>query len=40
MVGGPFVASTGEMNLTEAEPRAKDESWDERNEKPVTGSPA
>jgi hypothetical protein len=28
------------MNLTEAEPRAKDESWDERNEKPVTGSPA
>lgn len=36
MVGGPFVASTGEMNLTEAEPRAKDESWDERKEKPNT----
>jgi NADH-quinone oxidoreductase subunit C len=34
MVGGPFVASTGEMNLTEAEPRAKDESWNERSEKP------
>jgi hypothetical protein len=24
------------MNLTEAEPRAKDESWNERNEKPDT----
>lgn len=34
MAGGPFVASTGEMNLTEAEPRAKDESWNERVEKP------
>jgi len=34
MVGGPFVASSGEINLTEAEPRAKDESWNERNEKP------
>lgn len=34
MMGGPFVASTGEMNLTEAEPRAKDESWSERSEKP------
>lgn len=34
MVGGPFVASSGEMNLTEAEPRAKDESWNERKEKP------
>jgi NADH-quinone oxidoreductase subunit C len=34
MVGGPFVASVGEMNLTEAEPRAKDESWNERKEKP------
>ena len=33
MVGGPFVASPGEMNLTEAEPRAKDESWNERSEK-------
>lgn len=36
MMGGPFVASTGEMNLTEAEPRAKDESWYERSEKPAT----
>ncbi len=34
MMGGPFVASSGEMNLTEAEPRAKDESWHERKEKP------
>jgi len=34
MVGGPFVASSGEMNLTEAEPRAKDESWNERHVKP------
>lgn len=36
MMGGPFVASVGEMNLTEAEPRAKDESWNERSSKPVT----
>lgn len=34
MMGGPFVASPGEINLTEAEPRAKDESWTERREKP------
>jgi NADH-quinone oxidoreductase subunit C len=34
MVGGPFVASPGEVNMTEAEPRAKDESWNERREKP------
>lgn len=34
MMGGPFVASPGEMNMTEAEPRAKDESWSERQEKP------
>ena len=34
MAGGPFVASAGEMNLTEAEPRAKDESWNEAKEKP------
>lgn len=33
MAGGPFVASPGEINLTEAEPRAKDESWNERKEK-------
>jgi NADH-quinone oxidoreductase subunit C len=34
MAGGPFVASPGEMNLTEAEPRAKDESWNEHNPQP------
>lgn len=34
MAGGPFVASSGEMNLTDAEPRAKDESWNEASEKP------
>ena len=34
MAGGPFVASSGEMNLTDAEPRAKDESWNERNAQP------
>ncbi len=34
MMGGPFVTSPGEINLTEAEPRAKDESWNEREEKP------
>jgi NADH-quinone oxidoreductase subunit C len=34
MAGGPFVATSGEINLTEAEPRAKDESWNERCEKP------
>lgn len=38
MMGGPFVASSGEMNLTEAEPRAKDESWTERREKPADES--
>lgn len=36
MMGGPFVASSGEMNLTDAEPRAKDESWTERREKPAS----
>ena len=30
MMGGPFVAQPGKINLTEAEPRAKDESWSER----------
>lgn len=35
MMGGPFVAQTGKINLTEAEPRAKDESWNEREEKPL-----
>ncbi len=34
MAGGPFVASPGEMNLTDAEPRAKDESWNERRAQP------
>ena len=34
MMGGPFVAAPGEINLTEAEPRAKDESWTERHGKP------
>ncbi len=34
MMGGPFVAAPGEINLTEAEPRAKDESWSELKEKP------
>lgn len=33
MAGGPFVASPGEMNLTDAEPRAKDESWTEKRPK-------
>jgi NADH-quinone oxidoreductase subunit C len=36
MMGGPFVASQGEINLTDAEPRAKDESWTERRPKPGT----
>ena len=36
MVGGPFVAKCGGMNLTEAEPRAKDESWNEASEKPAS----
>jgi NADH-quinone oxidoreductase subunit C len=34
MAGGPFVAASGEINLSEAEPRAKDESWNERRHKP------
>jgi NADH-quinone oxidoreductase subunit C len=34
MAGGPFVASSGEINLTEAEPRAKDESWSDRRAMP------
>ncbi|HEY3756959.1 MAG TPA: NADH-quinone oxidoreductase subunit C [Opitutaceae bacterium] len=34
MMGGPFVATSGEMNLADAEPRAKDESWTERRPKP------
>ncbi|HZP58937.1 MAG TPA: NADH-quinone oxidoreductase subunit C [Opitutaceae bacterium] len=34
MMGGPFVTSSGEFGLGEAEPKAKDESWTERREKP------
>ncbi|HXN35760.1 MAG TPA: NADH-quinone oxidoreductase subunit C [Opitutaceae bacterium] len=34
MMGGPFVAPTGGINMTDAEPRAKDESWTERRPKP------
>lgn len=34
MAGGPFVASTGNLNLAESEPRAKDQSWSEENPKP------
>ncbi len=34
MAGGPFVAAPGEINLTEAEPRAKDESWSDRRVQP------
>jgi NADH-quinone oxidoreductase subunit C len=34
MAGGPFVASAGEINLSEAEPRAKDESWSDRVAQP------
>jgi NADH-quinone oxidoreductase subunit C len=34
MMGGPFVASDGGINMSDAEPRAKDESWSERRPKP------
>lgn len=34
MAGGPFVASNGAMCMADAEPRAKDESWNERRPKP------
>jgi len=33
MAGGPFVATPGEP-MSDAEPRAKDEAWNEQNEKP------
>lgn len=33
MAGGPFVAKSGEP-MSEAEPRAKDEAWNEQREKP------
>ncbi|HEY4299727.1 MAG TPA: NADH-quinone oxidoreductase subunit C [Candidatus Didemnitutus sp.] len=35
MSGGPFVAASGGP-MSDIEPRAKDEAWDERNEKPRT----
>lgn len=35
MAGGPFVTSSGEINMAKAEPRAKDESWNEKKEKPL-----
>ena len=31
--GGPFVATPGEP-MSDAEPRAKDEAWNEKREKP------
>jgi len=34
MMGGPFVTAPGKINLAEAEPGAKDESWNEKAEKP------
>jgi NADH-quinone oxidoreductase subunit C len=34
MMGGPFVSS-GSSRISESEPRAKDESWTEKTEKPV-----
>lgn len=34
MMGGPFVSS-GSWRISESEPRAKDESWTEKTEKPV-----
>jgi len=34
MMGGPFVAPEGGINMSDAEPRAKDESWSERRPKP------
>ncbi|MEO6996336.1 MAG: NADH-quinone oxidoreductase subunit C [Lacunisphaera sp.] len=33
MAGGPFVATSGEP-MSDAEPRAKDEAWNEQREKP------
>jgi NADH-quinone oxidoreductase subunit C len=34
MAGGPFVAASGEINLTEAEPSGKDQSWSDRAAQP------
>jgi hypothetical protein len=33
-MGGPFVATAGQ-SMDEAEPRAKDQSWTEHQERPV-----
>jgi len=33
MMGGPFVTEPGQINLTDAEPGAKDETWNEREQK-------
>jgi NADH-quinone oxidoreductase subunit C len=33
MAGGPFVAAPGQMNLSDAEPSGKDQSWNERKPK-------
>lgn len=35
MMGGPFVAPSGGRPMSDAEPRAKDESWTEKMKKPV-----
>lgn len=35
LMGGPFVAPQASGQMSEAEPRAKDESWTERREKPA-----
>lgn len=34
LAGGPFVARSGKINMTEAEPTAKDETWNELRPKP------
>ncbi len=34
MMGGPFVAAEEGINMSDTEPRAKDESWSERRPKP------
>ena len=34
MMGGPFVSSANGV-ISDSEPRAKDESWTEKNEKPL-----
>ena len=35
MAGGPFTAVPGQINMTEAEPMGKDQSWSEKSEKPL-----